>query len=275
MNNITEKKIEIYASIVAMVKQITGIANNAAWSACLDAHDQLRELPNWRANIKGGGTVCGYFKRAIFAYHSYERNLIYDETFGFFDVRGFSEEQKRKYNTLSNRDYYDFWVSLGCTTYNRMKPMFTSLCNKYRLAFEHVGVKNAETKSWGLASAAMLEAAVTIYDKSIETISNGYKLPLKGLRESFHAFSLQDVSKRWLLACQLAFPECFTDIEPTDAKNIDMGINQIYDSWINGGAMYDDMENTLKECGEDVYKTKGFVKQALENVQKLKNASGW
>lgn len=264
----------VLSSASGLMKELMGVANNAAWFVCLDAYDKLKTLKNWRQQVKGGHTVAQNFKRVFDEFHTYERRLIYDNDFGFFDLKNFPEATKRMYGDVSNRDYYDFWASIGGSTYQRTKPLVSSLWNKYRLALIHNKIKDelADIIAWGMTACACLNAAVTIYGMSLDMISEQYTLPRKALELDFRYFNLQDVAKLWEDALKAASPQCFNVVpDKTDGKNIDDGLKQIMEEWTEGKGIYDDMEKTIKDCGEDVLKSQGFVKKAIREVHDLRD----
>lgn len=259
------------ASAAGLMKELMAVANNAAWFVCLDARDELKKLPNWNQRVSGGQTVKANFKRVVNAFHAYERALIWDDEFRFFDIKDMPERTRRMYGNISNREYYDFWSAIGGTTYVRTRPLVTSLWNKYRLALVHGNIENADIVAWGMCALACLNSAVIIYDMSLDMVSETYRLPRQPLAQCFKKFSLKDIAKLWDDAARLASPKAFaTPLSETDDKNIDMGIRQIMEAWTDGDKIYDDMEKTLEDCGEDVMKSQGFVRKAIAEVQQLR-----
>lgn len=262
------------ASAAGLMKELMGVANNAAWLIALDARDKLRVLPNWNQQVRGGHTVAQNFDRVFEAFHDYERGLIYDEHYRFFDLHDMPERVRRMYGNVSNREYYEFWASVGGSTYDRTKPFVTSLWNKYRISLIHGGIpdKDAETVAWGMCALACLNTAVLIYETSLDMVSNTFHLPRQPLASCFKMFSLKDVAKLWDDACRLAAPKAFAlPLSETDGKNIDVGIRQILVAWTDGDGIYDDMEKAVKECGEDVMRSRGFIQKSINEIRELRN----
>lgn len=262
------------ASAAGLVKEIMGVANNAAWLVALDAYDKLKTLPNWRQQVKGGHTVAQNFKRVFDAFHDYEKRLIYDQEFRFFDLQDMPEKTRKMYGNISNREYYEFWAATGGSSYNRTRPLVTSLWNKYRVALIRGGIndKTADIAGWGMCAEACLNSASNIYHQCLRMVHEDFELPLKGLERSFYYFDLKDIAKLWDDAMQSALPKIYeTEISDTDGKNISDGIQQILEAWTNGDDIYDDMEQTLEECGEDVMKTKGYIQKALDEVREFRD----
>lgn len=268
----------LYRALLAasgLMKELMGVANNAAWLVCLDAYDELKKLPNWRKRTKGGDTVAQCFRKVFKEFHSYERNLIYDTEFGFFDIKGFSENVRRMYGDITNREYYDFWASIGSSTYVRTRPFISSLQNKYRLALIHGGIDEETAKliGWGMCACGCLNSAVTIYYTSLDMIHEEFGLPRNALDMDFHMFNLKDVSKLWEDAVRAASPKCFSvELSDVDDKNVNDGLKQIMSEWTEGKGIYDDMEKTIRDCGEDVMKSQGFIKKAIDEINDLRKS---
>ena len=47
-----EETVKRLGNAAAVVKLITGVANNAAWRCALEAHDRARHCPNYRQGVK-------------------------------------------------------------------------------------------------------------------------------------------------------------------------------------------------------------------------------
>lgn len=254
------------ASAAGLVKEVMGVANNAAWLICVDAYDRMRTLPNWKARHKG-------FRRALDEFKAYERRLIWDDNYRFFDLRDMPEATRKMYGDISNREYYEFWAAVGGSAYDRTKAFVSSLQNKYRLALLHNGVAEgtAVPLAWGSAAFACLNCAVEIYSTCLDTVANQFALPRGRMDACFHLFSLGTVSRLWGCALKDCDPVAFAgELSVTDGKNVQQGIEDIMLLWTDGPAIYDDMEKTLRECGEDVMRTKGCIRKAIAEVEGMR-----
>lgn len=261
------------ASAAGLVKEIMGVANNAAWLVALDAYDKLKQLPNWKQRVKGGHTVAQNFKRVFDAFHDYEKRLIYDQYFRYFDLSDMPEKTRRMYGNISNREYYEFWAAIGASSYSRTRPLVTSLWNKYRVALirSKLDDKTADIAGWGMCAEACLNSASNIYHQCLKMVNEEFELPLKALELNFYYFDLKDIAKLWDDAMQSALPKIYdTEISETDGANISDGIRQIMEAWTNGDDIYDDMEQTLEECGEDVMRTRGYIQKSIDEIRELR-----
>ena len=56
---------QLFNTTSGLIKTVCGIANNAAWSACLDAIDHIRKHPRYRQQIEGNTTPARQFNRFL------------------------------------------------------------------------------------------------------------------------------------------------------------------------------------------------------------------
>lgn len=267
-----EQLEQAVARAATLTKQFAAGPNNAAWLVALDALDRLRTLPRWNGTVKGGGTPCGKFKRASRAFREYELGLVYG-TAGFFSVKDIPDGQRRFYGRISDREYYDFWAATGNATYSRTLPLVTSLQNKYRLALLHGGIAEAEAApvSWGMCAAACLNISVHVYNTALDVEADTLGIPRHLLDKCFRPFSLAGVAKLWEEAARALSPQAYgVPLSATDDGNIRVGMEQLSASWTDGNSLYDDIEATLRDCGEDVMKTQGFIKKAIGDIERMR-----
>ncbi len=62
-------------------------------------------------------------------------------------------------------------------------------------------------------------------------------------------------------------------LDPVEDKNIEMGIVQLAETWVNPGYIYDSISDTLPEY-EEIFRTKGEMKKALRNIEEVR-AQTW
>ena len=251
------------ADAAAVVKLITGVANNAAWLCVLDAHDHARHCPNYRHEVKRK------FKAAIEALRVYERNLLHNDINRMFHMDDMSDRIRKKYGNISDREFYEFWTGTGSAAYDKTRPLITSLQNKYKLSLEREHVDDAYNVAWVMVAMAALELAVKMYDKAIAECMTGYQLPRKMLESVFGQFSLANVAKLWRSALVALCPG--TDsIEPSeiDKRNIEYGLIQLTEAWINPDTIYRSAMDTVSEY-QEVFRTKGEQKKSLREIAEV------
>ena len=60
-------------------------------------------------------------------------------------------------------------------------------------------------------------------------------------------------------------------LEPTEDKNIEMGLLQILDIWANPENFYDSTMEVIPAY-DDIFRTKGEMKKALRNISEVREA---
>lgn len=258
----------------AVVKLACGVGNNAAWLVTLDALDQVRRHRSWRRGVKGGGSVGGEYKRVVKAFHQYERNLVYTDTNRFFHMDDMTP-QVRKYfgDRLTDREYYDYWTSVGGEAYTKTRPLVTSLCNKYRLSLQGHGVAQPDVMAWAMTATACLSVAVKLHELTIDECATGFQLPRRLLERVFKGFSLATVLKLWTAAMEDTDPTAFAyELDTTEARNIDLGLRDLMQSWISLRTLYDSAAASTEEYDE-VFRTKGEQRKALRQIAECRAAS--
>ena len=257
------------SSAAAVVKLICGVGNNAAWLVTLEAHDHAKKHYRYFQSIKGG-SVRGEFKRAFNAFKDYEHGLKHATKNRMFCLADMSEDVRRKYSNISDAEYYGFWKGIGGPAYQTTRPMITSLWNKYRISLVKHNIRDAEHLAWVMVAQAAIDLAGTMYESAMQECMTGYKLPRHLLDEVFGQFSLKKVSKAWFHAMMALEPA----IEPikldsTEEKNIDMGLRQFMEAWLEPELLYSSTSETVQEY-DDIFATKGFQKKVLREIAEVK-----
>lgn len=259
MQEITRKM----ALATSVVKLICGVGNNAAWLVMLDGIDHARKCRRFRGKVKQD------FNRCVKMFHEYEAGLIYAKYNRMFHVDDMTDGVRRKYGTISDREYYDFWASIGGSAYQATRPMVTSLQNKYRLSLLHHGVEYADHVAWVMTAMAALELAARMYESAIREVIKGYELPEKAVRMVFAQFSLEHINRKWNEAMKALSPDSEYDLESLESRNIENGLEQLFEAWMNLDTLYDSVSDTVGDYNE-VFRTKGEQKKAMREIAEIK-----
>ena len=249
----------------SVVKLVTGIGNNAAWMIVLEALDHARQCRRYRGKVKH------LFKRCIEMFHEYERRLIYAVENRMFHLEDMSPEVRKKYGNISDRQYYDLWAQTGVEAYKRTRAWQTSLWNKYRVSLVRHGVPEAEHVAWVMTAMAALELSVSLYNEAIRDSHVGMGLQESLLHMVFGQFSLQRICKTSMEALNALAPE--TDgyeLDQTEHKNIEMGLKQLCESWIDTNTIFGCTLAAVEEYSE-VFRTRGEQKKAIREIATVKN----
>ena len=258
----TVKQMSYAASLV---KLICGVANNAAWLVMLEGLKHARMCPNFKHGVRRN------FNLAMRAIKEYESNLLNAEQNRMFHLADLSPEVRKKYGDITDHEYYDFWARTGGEAYRKTKPLITSLWNKYRLSLEREHIDEADHVAWVMVAMAALELAVQMYGKAIDECEKGFRLPRKILERVFSQFSLQTVVKAWKKALLSLCPG--TDhITPSeiDERNIEMGLTQLCEAWIDPTLLYNSTMDTVEDSIE-VFRTKGEMKKSLREIAEVRD----
>jgi hypothetical protein len=183
-----------------------------------------------------------------------------------FHLADMDEKTRRKYGDISDREYYDFWAAIGGPAYHETHPLVTSLWNKYRLSLQNNGVEHADKVAWVMTGQAALELAGTMYDMAIDECVTGYGLPRNLLEYVFGQFSMKAIAKEWYRAMMTLAPET-EPVKPSelDEKNIDLGIRQLMEAWMDHDLLYRSTADTVADYDE-VFSTKGHQKKVLREI---------
>lgn len=251
----------------AVVKLICGVGNNAAWITALDGLDHAKKCRNYKH------AVVKAFNDVIKEFHKYEKLLLYSEPNVFFNVESMDVKARKKYGNISNREYYDYWKSMGGVAYQKTFPLLTSLQNKYYKSLLEDGVKDAEHIAWVMTAMVALELAKQMYIKAINECVVGLGLRKKDVEKIFRGFSFQKITSLWEKALLLLCPETSTLGErEIDKRNIEMGIVQLYEAWSAPSLLYDSAIKSAEDYDE-IFRTKGEQKKVMQQLAEARNAT--
>lgn len=247
------------ANAAALVKLMCGVANNAAWLITLRAFGHAKQCKGYRQNVKQA------FNAAIKQWHDYEYRLVYARTNRMFHVADMNEEHRRRYGDISDRQYYDFWASIGGSAYQQTQPFITSLWNKYRLSLLSHKVPDAEHVAWVLTASAALQLATSLHRRAINQCVTDMDVPECVAGSIFAQFSVKKVLDAWNRAMLLLSPNSEYPLDGIEKRNIEMGIEQLCDAWTSPTLMYQSTMDSVNDYDE-VFATQGFKRKALQNL---------
>lgn len=244
-------------------KLYCAVGNNAAWMACLDAHDRIKQHRNYRHRVKQ------LFQRTLEDFHAYERTLLHSSRNRMFHVADLEPAARKKYGDISDREYYDMWVGVGCTVYQKTRPLITSLWNKYRLSLIAHGIAQPDIVAWAITGQACLELACTIFESATDVACNQHGVPHSVSNEVFGAFNLRKVADAWRMARIALDPVADSyEVEGMEKRNIDLGMDQLQDAWMNPRIVNGSTAETITDY-EDIFRTKGEMKKVLKYIAEV------
>lgn len=110
-----------------LMKMMTGIGNNSAWAACLDALDHIRKHPKFQQQTKQA------YKAVLAEFQAYERNLLFSPKNRLFHMDDMTDSSRKRYGDISDKEYFEYWAATGATVYSNKREWFTNLRNKFRI----------------------------------------------------------------------------------------------------------------------------------------------
>ena len=206
------------------VKFIMGVAFALVYFTMLDSIDKIKTA-SWYARNKR------LFKAARKAMDDYEKNLLYATSNRFFCVKDMDDELRAKYSaTLTDKQYFWYWKDMGASSYDRFRPFLLSLQNKYRLALQEYGIKEANEVSWAIMTEFALEEADDMYkDGVLATMSKKIGVPEKILEPIYRSFRFNNVHKAWQRALRAILPNVADIGEYVLSKrNVQLGIDDFH-----------------------------------------------
>jgi len=272
------------AQISGFVKMMTGVANNAALAIMSDALDKItdkrskesyleqprRPHPRYRQKVKQ------LFSKALSERDNYRRNLLYpgEQSLRFFRLSDMPEESRRRYNVMTDAQYFEFWEGTGALAYQKSQPLIGSLHNKFRLSLERHNVPCAVQVAWGLVAANVLELAVVIWQRAMRSAHGALDGILKQdvLEQFYQPFSLRNVSLRWQQALTQLAPETSGyKLDSDEERNIQLGVEQLMELWVSPDLPFDSTIHAVEGFSDDIFATKGFAKKTMRELAEMRN----
>lgn len=267
----------VYDQADYLVMVAVGNVNNAAWAACLDAIDQTRRHPRYRQQVSGGTTPGREFRQCFTMLKEYERKLIHPvqgDKPRLFHVADMLPDVRKAYGSdFTDHDYFDYWVSFGFTTYQHLKPFFTSLVNKVRLAYLHQGIACSDIMGWASAALLALNAAGEIWqDVTGRCADADPSVPRSRWERRYADFNLRPVAVAWKRAVDDLDPKARFNPTGLDHDNIQAGYEQIVEKWLDIESIYGSRIKTAEDYA-DIFRTHGEMKKAMRQFAEARAAA--
>ncbi|MBQ8713028.1 MAG: hypothetical protein IJ551_09475 [Prevotella sp.] len=259
------------AQCSGFVKLMTGVANNAAICIARDCHDQLKKHPRYRQRVKQ------LFKAAIIdEYRRYRSNLTHprQDTVCFFHLSDMPDETRRKYGAVTDADYFEFWEGTGSLAYDKSRPLVGSLWNKFRKSMEAHDVPHADIVAWGLVGAAVLELAVTVWQRAMRSVHEACEgiLTMEQVEKIYAPFCLLRLSAAWQRGLKELAPETATyDLDDDEERNVALGVEQLQELWVSADLPFDATIRAVEDYADDIFSTKGHAKKAIRELSEMRN----
>lgn len=266
-----ETLAQIAGIISGLVKTTCGVANNAAWMACLEALGKVKEHPRYRKRAADGISIKKRFKDVVDQYHKYERNLLYGGPPYFFRLKDLPPDRRKSFGDITDSEYFDMWTAIGAQAYSRTRQFITCLVNKFKLSLESHGVKNADIIAWVITATTCLKIAVRVYGSALDNAGNTVGIAPSELNKIYKAFNMRVICELWMKAELAIEPSTDYDLDGVELKNIQLGIMQLEEQWMNTQTLYGSAVDIFKEY-DDVWRTPGEQKKAINGLFDMMDA---
>lgn len=254
------------ARAASVVKLVCGVTNNATWLVMTDAHDCIKQHPNYRHQVKR------LYKQAFEAFKENERQLLHATENRMFHVEDMIPEGRKKYGDITDGQYFEYWQGLGAKAYTEGHRWVTSLENKYRLSLINHDVQHPEMLCKVMTAQSCLELCCSMYQSAINACADDFHLPLDIMQKIFKYFNLRKIADCWKKALYLTDPQTETyDLEPIEEQNISQGILQLEKEWSDPKMLYGSAF-TATEDFEEIFRTKGEWKKAMREIGEVRNS---
>ena len=247
-----------------MIKLTLGVVNTCAWLVTLEAHDNIRKSPRYRQQIKQA------FKAVLAEHKAYEDRLLYATTNRFFCVQDMTEGTRKKFGAdFTDQQYFEFWKGIGGPAFNSTRPLVTSLWNKYRKSLVQHDQPEADATAWCFTAIAALRLSDTLHTRFIENCPDEYGIDKRIATNIFNQFSMKRVLDSWVKATKMFASTAFYPLEPSEDRNISLGIEQLVQAWLDTDTLYDSTQETIPDF-DDIFRTKGEMKKAMREIAEYK-----
>lgn len=263
-----EKRV---AQCAGFVKLMAGVADNAAIAIMRDCHDHIRKHPRYKHRVKH------LFKAAIIDEYKRYRMILANprpDMIHFFNLSDMPDSARKKYGAVTDAQYFEFWEGTGALAYQKSQPLIGSLWNKFRLSMQSHGVPHADLVAWGCVGAAVLELAVTVWQRAMKSVHEACEgiLTMEQVEKIYAPFCMVRLSAAWQRALKELAPETATyKLDDVEERNVAMGVEQLMELWISADLPFDSTIRAVEDFSDDIFSSKGYAKKAIQELAEMRN----
>ena len=265
------------------VKMMCGVANNCAIQVvnmCRSRIEDIRDEDSYKERPKRPHPGYKHRAKLLFRqffqeWHTMESALLYPSAgqTRFFHVEDMPDGARKKYGTMTDAQYFEFWKGTGALAYQKSLPMVTSLQNKFRLSLERHGVKHAQQTAWAMTADAVLQLACETFDRSMRSCHEALPyLEPSFLENLWKAFSPKRPADTWRKAMLLMAPDCDGyKLDSDEERNIAYGLEQLRELWVSSDLPFDATIAAVEDFDEDIFRTRGEAKKSIRELSDMRN----
>ena len=281
--NIDHELLELeVARCSGFVKMMCGVANNCAIgivNECRSKIADIRDDDSYKDRPRQPHPGYKHLAKKMFTqffteWHQMEANLLHPPVghTRFFHVEDMQEESRKRYGTMTDAEYFEFWKGTGALAQVKSRPLVTSLQNKFRLSLERHGVKNAHQTAWAMTGDAVLQLAVETWERTMRSCQEALPmLELSFIEKLWQPFSPKRSAETWRKALLLLAPECDGyKLDDVEERNIALGLEQLRDLWICSDLPFDATIQAVDDYDEDIFRTRGEAKKSMRELAEMR-----
>ena len=126
-------------------------------------------------------------------------------------------------------------------------------------------MKNADIISLVITATTCLKIAVRVYGSALDNAGNTVGIAPSELNKIYNAFNMRVICELWMKAELAIEPSTDYDLDGVELKNIQLGIMQLEEQWMNTQTLYGSAVDIFKEY-DDVWRTPGEQKKAIKGL---------
>lgn len=284
VNKIDREELEWWVSQCSgFVKMMCGVANNCAIlivNMCRSYIEDIRDKESYKERPRRPHPGYKHRAKMLFRqffreWHAMESALLYPsagET-RFFHVADMPEGARKKFGTMTDEQYFEFWTGTGVLAYQKSMPLITSLQNKFRLSLERHGVKHAQQTAWAMTADAVLQLACETFDRTMRSCHEALPfLELSFVENLWKAFSPKRPAETWRKAMLLMAPDCDGyKLDSGEERNIALGLEQLRELWVSSDLPFDAAIAAVEDYDEDIFRTRGEAKKSIRELSEMRD----
>lgn len=250
----------------ANAKNVMGIANAIVFTTMTDALDKLRKLPQYRQTIKRD------FEKCRTMWTQYEQSLLHARQNPLFCVADMQPEYRKRFrDDLTDREYFEYWLTLGDKAYKRYINPINALRNKFVIILRRHNAPCIEPIAYALTAERAFFLSATFYKSLIKNMSQESGLNPIVYRDLFSQLSVENIWECWSKALtEISLKLKIPHLEPTDADNRNIELSFEYLKEVTMKDIFN-LESMLELVAdeEEIFRTKGYQQKTLSSYHKL------
>lgn len=199
-------------------------------------------------------------------WNAYESNLLNKQDFPMFKVERLTPETRKLYGeSITDRDYFEFWKAQGTALYHEVKPFIDSARYKYYKSLTAHGVTYPDEQAMLLTFNMALRICQEQYESTVKRLIADYAVCRRDIELITAQFSLAKVREAVLAVLRHPAISHEYQLTPEEKANITLGVKDYADKVTNQEFCIRSVHAASGEY-EEMFRTKGYQKKALSHI---------